>query len=130
MALTGLWRRTTRLDRLLVALLSGMTLAGFILLCGAPAGSRVVVEHDGAVIFTAPLDRDREVRLQGALGEALLVIDGGRVSFREVTCPNRVCLGMGPASRSGDLLACVPNGLLVRIAGSDPGARDYDLLSH
>ncbi len=129
MALKGLWRRTTWLDRGLVALLLGVTLASFLLLAGAPAGARVVVERDGATIFAAPLDQDREVRLQGTLGEALLVIEGGRVCIREAPCSNRVCIGMGKVSRSGDLLACVPNGLLVRIEGAAPGEKDYDLLS-
>lgn len=129
MALSALWERTSWLDRLLVALLLAATLASFALLGGGPAGARLVVERDGEIIFTAPLKVDREVGLSGNLGESLLVIKSGRVCFREAPCPNRVCIGMGEVSRSGDLLACVPNGLLVRIEGTAPGKTGYDLLS-
>lgn len=129
MALSALWGRTSWLDRLLVALLLAATLASFALLGRAPAGARLVVERGGAVIFTAPLDRDREVRVSGDLGESLLRIKDGRVSFREAPCRNRVCIGMGAAGSGGDLLACVPNGLLVRIEGEAPGEGGYDLLS-
>lgn len=129
MALSSLWRRTTGLDRLLAATLLAATLASFALVGRAPVGARLVVERDGAVIFTAPLQSDRQVRLQGRLGAALLEIRGGRACFREATCPNRVCIGMGEVTRSGELLACVPNGLLVRIEGPAPGEQGYDLLS-
>lgn len=129
MALRALWERTSRLDRLLVALLLAATLASFALLGGGPEGARLVVEQEGAIIFTAPLKTDRQVRLQGQLGESLLVIQSGRASFREAPCRNRVCIGMGSVSRRGELLACVPNGLLVRIEGPAPGEAGYDLLS-
>lgn len=129
MALKALWGRTSWLDRLLVALLLAATLASFALVGRGPAGSRLLVEHAGAVIFTAPLKVDREVRLRGDLGETLLVIKDGRVCFREAPCRNRVCIGMGEVGRGGDLLACVPNGLLVRIEGAASGQSGYDLLS-
>lgn len=129
MALSALWRRTRWLDRLLVALLLAATLASFALVGRGEAGARVVVERNGEIIFTAPLKVDREVRLSGILGESLLVIKSGRVCFREAPCQNRVCIGMGEVARSGDLLACVPNDLLVRIEGTAPGETGYDLLS-
>lgn len=129
MALRALWKRTSWLDRLLVALLLAATLASFALVGGAPEGARLVVERQGEIIFTAPLKTDREVRLSGQLGESLLVIKSGRVRFREAPCQNRVCIGMGEVSRSGELLACVPNGLLLRIEGPAPGESGYDLLS-
>lgn len=129
MALSALWGRTSWLDRLLVALLLAATLASFALLGRGSAGARLVVERDGAVIFTAPLNSDRQVRLSGTLGDSLLVIKAGRVCFREAPCRNRVCIGMGEVGRSGDLLACVPNGLLLRIEGPAPGESGYDLLS-
>ena len=129
MAMSALWERTSWLDRLLVTLLLAATLGSFALVGGGPAGARLVVERDGEIIFTAPLNSDREVRVKGRLGEALLVVKDGRVCFREAPCPNRVCIGMGEVARSGDLLACVPNGMLVRIEGTAPGKTGYDLLS-
>jgi hypothetical protein len=38
-------------------------------------------------------------------------------------------MGMGEVSRAGELLACVPNELLVRIEGGQE-ERSHDLISH
>jgi hypothetical protein len=132
MALKGAWRRTRPLDRLLVALL--LILCGVLLvwLRPGPPGSRVVVEREGKVIFTAPLDEERTVELAGRLGSTRLAIRHGSVCILDSPCPRKICIGMGSITRTGELLACVPNGLLVRIDGG-PGAQNskpaYDLLS-
>jgi hypothetical protein len=130
MALKGLWRRTTVLDRLVVAALLGGTLLSFMLLDRLGTGRRVVVERAGEVVFTAPLDVARTVRLDGPLGETVLEIRDGHACIRESPCPHKVCMGMGEVARRGELIACVPNRLIVRIEGGienqEPG---YDLLS-
>ena len=132
MALNGVWRRIRPLDRLLVVLL--LVLCGFlaIWLRPGPAGRRVLVERGGTVIFSAPLDRDRTVELAGRLGPTRLAIRHGSVCIEASPCPRKLCIGMGRISRSGEVLACVPNGILVRIDGgpSAAGKGDgYDLLS-
>ena len=44
--------------------------------------------------------------------------------------PRKICIGMGAIARTGSILACVPNHLLVRIAGKEgKKPKDYDLLS-
>ena len=122
MALKGAWRRTRPLDRLLVTLL--LILCGVLLvwLRPGPPGSRVVVEREGKVIFTAPLDEERTVELAGRLGSTRLAIRHGSVRILDSPCPRKICIGMGSITRTGELLACVPNGLLVRIDGG-PGAQ-------
>ena len=132
MALNGVWRRTRPLDRILVVLL--LLLCGLLLvwLRPGPAGRRVIVERDGAVIFTAPLDQDRTVALAGRLGPTRLAIRHGSVCIEASPCPRKLCIGMGHIARSGQILACVPNGLLVRIDGGPTAAGKgggYDLLS-
>ncbi|BCR06855.1 hypothetical protein DESUT3_39240 [Desulfuromonas versatilis] len=130
MALSPLLRRTTWLDRVIVlaVLLAGL---GGVVLAGTGArGERVVVERDGKVIFTAPLAEERTALLEGPLGAALLSIHGGKVCILESPCPLKVCIGMGEVAREGELLACVPNHLLVRIEGRGGQRReDYDLIS-
>jgi len=132
MALKGAWRRTRLLDRLVVALL--LVLCGVLLvwLRPGPPGQRVVVERDGKVVFTAPLSEERTVELAGRLGPTRLAIRHGSVCILDSPCPRKICIGMGSIARSGELLACVPNGLLVRIDGGPGGKKPapaYDLLS-
>lgn len=130
MALSGVWRRTRLLDRLVVALL--LLLCGLLLvwLRPGPPGRRLLVERDGKVVYTAPLDQERTVELAGRIGTTRLGIHQGSVCIEDSPCPHKVCIGMGRIERAGELLACVPNGLLVRIDGGAAAAGEgYDLLS-
>jgi hypothetical protein len=130
MALKRLWRHTTPLDRLVLALLLAATAASFSLLSRGEAGERLIAESDGRILFTAPLAVDQAVSLRGALGSTVLEIRQGAARILSSPCPHKECMAMGPAVRRGDLLACVPNRLLVRIEGKGVERSDYDLLSH
>lgn len=129
MAVRALLSHTTVLDRGIVAALLLMTAASFWLVRKAVPGERVVVERGGKVVFTAPLATEHSVSLPGPLGETLVTIHDGRVCIDDSPCPLKVCMGMGEVSRTGELLACVPNDLLVRIEGAEEEERGYDLLS-
>lgn len=131
MALKGVWRRTTPLDRLLVLLLFAAALGGFAWLGHRPAGARVVALRDGRVIFTAPLDEPRTVELAGPLGNTVLRIADGAARILDSPCPRKICIGMGAISRRGAMVACVPNHILVRIEGKGAAGKEqsYDLLS-
>ncbi len=123
MALKGLLRRLTLLDRGIVLLLLLAAGCSFALLERGAAGERVVVERDGRVVFTAPLAEDRTVALAGPLGETELAIRDGAARILASPCPHKICMGMGPAARTGDFIACVPNHLLVRIEGRSGDGR-------
>ncbi len=128
--ISALWVRTTVLDRLVVVLLLVWVVASVLWAAQRPAGAHVVVERDGQVVFSAPLSEPRSARLSGPLGETVVEIEDGRARVISSPCPTKVCMGMGPASRYGDLLACVPNHLIVRIEGGrQEDTPPYDLLS-
>lgn len=123
------WQIMTGGDWLIVLLLLGLSLAGIVWMATSPKGARVVVTSGGKVCFTAPLDRPTSVALDGPLGETRLVIDDQGVRISDSPCPRKICLSMGPARHSKDLLACVPNRILVRIDSPAGEAATYDLLS-
>ena len=131
MALSGVWRRTTPLDRLLVLLLFAGALLSLAWSGAGRRGATVVALRDGRVIFTAPLGTDRTVELSGPLGATVLVIHGGRAHITDSPCPRKLCIAMGAISRSGQIIACVPNHILVKVDGPRAAGRDkgYDLLS-
>ena len=124
----ALWARMTGLDRVITALLLLGILASFFLLGSRPRGERVLVERHGRLLFSAPLAENRVVDLEGPLGRTRLEIRDGRARILASPCPTRACIGMGVISRAGQLLACVPNELLVRIDGAGKGA-EHDLIS-
>lgn len=125
-----LWVRMLPGDRVVVLLLLAICTGLILLQLGRAPGRTVVAEIDGKVVFTAPLDGARRVDLNGPLGKTELQIAAGEARILASPCPNKICIGMGAISRSNELLACVPNRLLVRIEGGDDSAeRSYDLLS-
>ena len=130
MAVRALLKRMTLLDRAIVLILLAGAAASFLYLGGGAQGERVVVERGGRILFTAPLGEDRTVSLPGSLGETVLSVHDGRASIVSSPCPLKICMGMGEVSRAGELLACVPNELLVRIEGVQEEERSHDLISH
>jgi hypothetical protein len=129
MAVGDLLRRTTLLDRVLVLALFSATLLSLFLLRPGARGELVIVEQGGRIVYRAPLEQERTLRLSGPQGETVLNIAGGHACIVSASCPHKVCMGMGEIARHGELLACVPNHLLVRIEGGEERDGDYDLLS-
>ncbi|MBQ9964046.1 MAG: NusG domain II-containing protein [Clostridia bacterium] len=77
------------------------------------------------VVVTSPagekryaLAQDRTVTVQGEQDIVLTVeIVGGRARVRESRCPDQVCVNSGWLSQNGQVAACVPAGVSVRIVG-------------
>ena len=61
-----------------------------------------------------------------------IVYDAGRIRFAEADCPDKVCVRTGWISRFGQIAACVPGHLIIKIedgSGSQtPGPDDVDVM--
>ena len=126
----GWLERLTSFDRKLVVVLALIVLLSFLLPLRQGLGTRVLVSSGDRTLFVADLNRDQLVELEGPLGVTLLQIEAGLVRVLSSPCPQKICIGLGDVSHVGDLLACVPNRLVIRIAGdSDAQESGYDLLS-
>lgn len=123
------WHVMTGGDWLVVLLLLCTSLAGMAWVAAAPQGARVVVTSGNQIRFTAPLEQPHTVDFAGPLGPTRIVIDDHGVRIVDSPCPRKVCLAMGPARHAGELVACVPNHILVRIEGTGSEESAYDLLS-
>lgn len=130
MKLSGWLQRLTRFDRKLVSVLALVVLGSFLLPLSQGAGVQVVVSSDDNILFVAPLNQDQLVELSGPLGITRLQISAGAAQVLSSPCTQKICIGMGQVRHSGDLLACVPNRLVIRIEGETAGSEvGYDLLS-
>lgn len=123
------WHFMTGADWLVVLFLLLLSLSGLAWLAAMPEGSRVLVTSGEELCFIAPLDQPRTVAIDGPLGPTQLAIDGQGVRIIDSPCPRKICVSMGSASHTSDLLACVPNRILVHIDGSADEDKSYDLLS-
>ncbi len=123
------WQIMTGGDWLVILVLLSISLAGIAWVASAPEGTKVVVTSGEQTRFTAPLNQQHSVDLDGPLGQTHLVIDDQGVRITDSPCPRKICISMGPARQAGDLLACVPNRILVHIDSSSDEEAPYDLLS-
>jgi hypothetical protein len=97
---------------ILFSLLAGA--AGILFSMSFPAAGTVLIRTPDAV-FRYPIDRDREVKVLGKLGDYLVEIKNGKVRAREAGCPGRICVQRGWIYRSGDSIICFPNQIIIRL---------------
>lgn len=101
----------------LVAVLAVLILALAVWLLLFPSsGSGVreaVVIVDGTEVLTIELEEGKPsyvIDLQGTYGiPASIEVDGGRVRFVDVTCPDHICEQAGWLSAENQTAVCMPN---------------------
>jgi hypothetical protein len=108
----------------LAALLVGMAW-GTLWSGGGPAGFARITAP-GSPDRELRLDRDRTLEIRGRLGDSHLEVRDGQVRFVDSPCAGRVCVHTGWLSRSGQVAACLPNGIVVELAGAE---REFDAIS-
>lgn len=72
------------------------------------------------------LAADATFSVRGRLGDSRLEIRDGQVRFIDSPCVGRQCIHTGWLSRSGQVAACLPNGVVIEVAG---GEREFDAIS-
>jgi hypothetical protein len=90
------------------------------------AGHSASITVGRQVVEQVALDTDRELTVQGAIGVSHLTVHDGRIRFTESPCPGRYCIHAGWLSHTGQVAACLPNGIVVEILGDE---REYDAIN-
>ena len=78
-----------------------------------------VIIESGKNIWYYQLDKNKEINIEGNLGESTIKIQDGFISFENSPCPNKLCVLSSSISKNGQWIACLPNGVFVRIEGED-----------
>ncbi len=111
-------------------LLLGILLAAFLVILfftviTKKEGTFVQVRIDGEITDVFPLSEDIEFQIHGYNGGTnTLVINGGKAYLKDTSCPDHLCEKMGKISKSGQSLICLPNHVVVEIAGDE--GTEYD----
>lgn len=114
-------------DVLILLLAAGLVGASFGAFWGPRGqGHEVLVTVDRDHATTLPLDQDGTFDIDGRLGVSTIMVDGGRVRFMDSPCPGRYCVHSGWLSFSGEVAACLPNGVVVEVLG---GEREFDAIN-
>ena len=115
---SGLWPTLTRADKILAFVVAisvlGLTLQGR----QNAAGGVLLVEVAGADSVTHMLSDYRLLRVDGVLGECQIEVGPRGARVLAAPCAHKICMRRGWIRQRGDLAVCVPNGLVLRIAGT------------
>lgn len=71
-----------------------------------------IVTRQGVYAYT--LSENREIEVDGHL---TVVIEDKKVYVKEADCPDKVCVHSGAISRQNQIIACMPNGIIIRLTG-------------
>ncbi len=106
-----LLRTETTEEKLVVITMSGEEIGSYPL----SENRTVAVTEDGlreiGKNYARPLGPNDEIL-------NLVVIENGSVRVAEASCKGRDCVNMGPISKEGQVIACLPHRLLIGIAGA------------
>ena len=128
MAVKGLWEASRPLDRIIVLLMLVAALSGVWWYSLGAQGVRFIIEQDGEVVYSSYFDKEGLVSIEGPLGPTEVAFNSEGAWVNAATCPQRFCMAMGTIARAGEVIACVPNRLLIRVSG-DKEEGSYDFLS-
>ena len=111
----------TRADKIL-ALVVGLSAIGLVFYgrYTAEAGGVLIVELAGAAPATHALSNYGVLPVVGPLGVSEIEIGPQGARVIAAPCVHKICMRQGWMQRAGDVTACVPNGLVLRIAGAAP----------
>jgi hypothetical protein len=80
-------------------------------------GEKVIISVDKTNDFVYPLNQNKEIIVNGKLGEAKIEIRDGKVRILNSPCPLKICEKKGWISKKGDFIICVPNRVIIKIEG-------------
>ncbi len=91
-------------------------------------GAEAVVTVDGKAYATLSLNEDTALTVEdGAGGYNRIEVKDGTVFVSEADCANQVCVNTAAISRNGQVIACIPHGLVITVtdAGGEVDAVAY-----
>lgn len=114
-------------DLLVLALAAALVGASYgIFWTPRAQGEKAVVSVGREVRAEVSLLADDSVPVKGLIGQSVLEVQAGRIRFIDSPCPGRYCIHTGWIDRTGEVAACLPNGVVVEIRG---GEREFDAIN-
>jgi len=108
-------------DRLIL-LLALCVVAGLYWQFWGPSdnGDQASILVGGHLWSKVDLYQNRVIKVQGKIGISELEVKDGKIRFLSSPCDTKLCVHHGWIQHTGEIIACVPNTVSVRILGSDP----------
>jgi hypothetical protein len=76
------------------------------------------------------LESEEVVDIDGLLGTTSVQIKNHAVRVLSSPCPLKICMKKGEISRADEWIACLPNGVFIRITGASHENPDIDSVTY
>jgi hypothetical protein len=121
--------RISTADKFLITVIAVVSLAAPVVMNYSSANARTAqVSERGSVIKEIDLATDAVTTLKLRQGFIVLQVLQGKIRVRTSSCPEKVCVGMGWISKTGQSIVCVPNKVLIEVRGL--ANANYDALTY
>lgn len=74
-------------------------------------GTIVKISKNNTVLYSVSIKEDREINLD----TNIVKIENGSVRVTNASCKNQICVNHKPIKKKGEVIACLPNKVLVEI---------------
>lgn len=98
-------------------------------LSSSAAGNVVEVTCDGHTFGTYSLSENREITVDIDGHKNIITIQDGKASMSFSSCKNQVCVHTRAISMTNEVIACLPNKVIVKVVSKDPNGGDVDVIS-
>ena len=99
-------------DIIIILSVLGLALVlSLFLFFGKDNGALVTVTRNSEVIKSVPLNEDTVIDIE----TNVIIIENGKVWVKEADCKNQICVNHKPIKKSGEVIACLPNKVMVEI---------------
>ena len=97
---------------------------------GREDGTYVIVSVNGSETARYALSEEMTEEIQGMKnGHVQLVLHDGEADVTEASCPDKLCVHQAKISKSGEMIVCLPNRIVISIAG-DHKTMDLDAVTN
>jgi len=89
--------------------------------------AKVQIRVGNKIYATYSLNQQRDVHVQGTIGNAVIHIAQGKARFAKSPCHNQYCVHQGWLSHAGQAAICLPNQISLELIGEN---KPYDSLNY
>lgn len=89
--------------------------------------SKVQIRIGDKVHAAYDLNQQRDIKVHGRIGDAVIHIGQGKVRFAKSPCHNQYCVHQGWLTHSGQVAICLPNQISLELIGEQ---KPYDSLNY
>ena len=99
----------------------------FLTLWSHEHASKVQIRVGDKVHAAYDLNQQRDIKVHGPIGDAVIHISQGKVRFAKSPCHNQYCVHQGWLTHSGQVAICLPNQISLELIGEQ---KPYDSLNY